>query len=158
MNVVSHITSINPLSILLLARFKKEYFILLVFLLGSIVSRGQDHQTITTETTKLLSFNDPKPTVVKGEILMDLIIEDKKTIASNSFKLYQNDPNPFIDETVVTFELYEKTSLSLTIYDPEGKVLKEYKGVFGKGENTIRVYGKDLKQYGVLYYLSLIHI
>lgn len=112
---------------------------------------GQGKPLSDDDPVKLLTLNS-KSTTITGETLMDLVIEDKKTIASHSFILYQNHPNPFLKNTTVAFELYEKTDLTLTIYDPDGKVIKEYEGIFEKGKNTIRIDGKDLNQYGVLYY------
>jgi len=117
-----------------------------------VIIWGQGEQAPIHDPSKLLTINVNQPIALKGETLMDLVVEDRKTIASNSFILYQNDPNPFREETMVAFELYKKTALTLTIYDPKGKVLKEYEGTFGKGKNTIQVDGKDLNQYGILYY------
>ncbi len=58
---------------------------------------------------------------------------------ANDFELSQNIPNPFIDHTIITFRLPEKSNFSLTFYDINGKKLFEYKGVGNKGNNKFRI-------------------
>lgn len=104
------------------------------------------------EEQQSIDFFPSELIALKGETLMDMVIDERKSIVSNSFVLYQNEPNPFFNETTISFELFEATALTLTIYDPTGKVLKEYKGAFAKGKNQIEVHGSELKDYGILYY------
>ena len=97
-------------------------------------------------------FQDYSASINQGEVVMNLVVEEQRIIPTKSFILFQNQPNPFTKKTTVQFELLESTAVTLTIYDPEGAVLKEYKGHFEKGRNQIQINGKDLKQYGTLYY------
>jgi len=97
-------------------------------------------------------FQDYSASINQGEVVMNLVVEEQRIIPTKSFILFQNKPNPFTKETTVQFELLESTAITLTIYDPEGAVLKEYKGHFEKGRNQIQVNGADLNQYGTLYY------
>lgn len=89
---------------------------------------------------------------VKEETVMHLVMENKLLIPEQSFVLHQNTPNPFSKETFIKFELLQASEVTLTIYDPKGKVLKTYEGDFEKGNNQIKVNGEDLVVYGILYY------
>ena len=70
-----------------------------------------------------------------------------------SFELLQNRPNPFTTETTVEFILPEAGPATLTIFDIAGKLIKEYRGEFIKGKNSIQISNDDLgSTHGVLYY------
>ena len=64
--------------------------------------------------------------------------------------LYQNVPNPFRDETIISFELENAGSALLEIKDVDGKLIKVIQGQFQSGLNEIRI--KDLEAKGLLYY------
>jgi hypothetical protein len=44
----------------------------------------------------------------------------------NGFELYQNYPNPFNPTTKITYSLPTRSSVSVTIYDIQGKTIKSY--------------------------------
>jgi hypothetical protein len=72
---------------------------------------------------------------------------------ATSFRLDQNEPNPFNQSTIIGFELPEAGSTILTVYDVAGKVIKMVKGQYAQGYNEIRLTKKDLMETtGVLYY------
>ena len=74
-------------------------------------------------------------------------------IENSEFVLFQNEPNPFKKETVVSFRLPRAMESSLTIYDQYGKVIRIYeiKGV--KGINQISINKLDLNGgSNILYY------
>jgi hypothetical protein len=77
---------------------------------------------------------------------------DKGIVESGVFELYQNTPNPFAKETVVSFRLPEAGTAKLSIYDVTGKVLRVYEMQGAKGMNTIKVQKSELNASGVLYY------
>jgi len=68
------------------------------------------------------------------------------------FALYQNEPNPFRETTVIGFSLPEAMSASLTVYGVTGKVLKSIEGDFVKGYNNVSLEQKEVSRSGVLYY------
>ena len=70
---------------------------------------------------------------------------------ANEFTLFQNIPNPFVDETAIGFILPEASFATLTIYDVSGRVLKVVEADYKKGFNQIRVQSSDLVQ-GAMYY------
>ena len=83
--------------------------------------------------------------------LLDVNIEFVTSEVALSFGLEQNVPNPFNGETVVGFNLPVAGSATLTVMDVQGKVLKEIRGDYAKGYNTVTLKAKELTP-GVLYY------
>jgi|GEM_PF-273619 len=78
--------------------------------------------------------------------------EGASTVTGVGFELYQNQPNPFINKTVIGFHLPEATEATLTIFDETGRMLFTQKGQFAKGYNAIPVDRALLNTTGVLYY------
>ncbi len=74
---------------------------------------------------------------------------DKETVA---FELFQNQPNPFKDETSISFKLPTATAATLTISDATGRTLSVIEGDYDKGYNEISVNRNTLPASGVLYY------
>ena len=72
--------------------------------------------------------------------------------ASSNFKLYQNVPNPFTNETFIGFDLPNASAATLTITDVSGKVVYRTTGNFAKGHNRIELTKNDLPTNGVWYY------
>ncbi len=68
------------------------------------------------------------------------------------FALYQNEPNPFRETTLIGFNLPEAMSATITVYDVTGKVLKIVEGDYAKGYNNVNLTRSDFKVNGVLYY------
>ncbi len=89
-------------------------------------------------------------------LAMDIQLEylqSESTVAqSNGFALFQNQPNPFLDETVISFTLPTATSAKLTISDITGRVLKVIEGDFAAGYNQVTINRGELSSQGVLYY------
>ena len=77
---------------------------------------------------------------------------DNGIISDNGIVLYQNNPNPFSDNTVIGFEVPKAAKATLSIYDLTGKVLfvKEVNTV--KGYNSVRVNNSQLGVTGILFY------
>ncbi len=87
--------------------------------------------------------------------LLDVSLEfntENGVVTTNNFELYQNTPNPFKEETKVSFNLPEASAATLTIFDVSGKVLKQYAGDFAKGYNEIIINKDQLEGAGILYY------
>ena len=74
------------------------------------------------------------------------------TLAAQPFELYQNQPNPFIDRTVIGFFLPEATTATLSVFDETGRLLHTQKGDFAKGYNAVTLEARDLGANGLLYY------
>jgi hypothetical protein len=88
------------------------------------------------------------------------------TVTGVGFELYQNQPNPFVDKTVIGFYLPAEASaqagnaearsakegVTLTIYDETGRLIYTQKGAFAKGYNTIAIEKPLLNTVGMMYY------
>ncbi|MEL6988291.1 MAG: cohesin domain-containing protein, partial [Bacteroidota bacterium] len=72
--------------------------------------------------------------------------------AELNFHLYQNEPNPFNEYTLIGFMLPESMNGSITVYDVSGRVLKVIEGSYTKGYNEEKLLRKDVAASGVLYY------
>ena len=88
--------------------------------------------------------------------LMDVAIEFNSTngiiTTGGDFELYQNRPNPFSSSTVISFNLPEATSATLTIYDISGRTLNIVKGDYARGYNEVIIENNALESNGVLFY------
>jgi len=74
------------------------------------------------------------------------IIENK-----GNYALYQNIPNPFVNETAISFTLPESQNATISFTDITGRVLKKVSKFFNKGKNSITVSFDDMVS-GVIYY------
>ena len=83
---------------------------------------------------------------------VDVLFEGRDALRS-VFTLYQNTPNPFRAETLISFNLPEDVEATLTISDASGRVLTVLRGDYAAGYNTVSV-TKDMIQgaSGVLSY------
>jgi len=66
--------------------------------------------------------------------------------------LFQNQPNPFSDGTMIRFDLPSAESVSLEVMDISGRVVYNLSGQFAKGENQVMIDGQNLSDSGVFYY------
>ncbi len=73
-------------------------------------------------------------------------------IAEESMQLFQNQPNPFNNETSISFYLPQGGKVTLSIYDVSGKLLKEIDGEYNQGMNVESINRSDLQGAGMLYY------
>ena len=106
-----------------------------------------DYLALNSSVTQSEIYNDNLET-------MDLVATyvESNDLASTGFELYQNSPNPFADQTVITFKLPQASSATLSIFDATGKLVKVTNGSFDKGINTIQLSRNDLTVSGVLFY------
>ena len=73
-------------------------------------------------------------------------------VSESVFALYQNEPNPFSDYTMITFDLPEAMSGKLSVYDVTGRNLKVISNEFIKGRNTVLLSREDFGVSGMVYY------
>jgi hypothetical protein len=67
------------------------------------------------------------------------------------FALYQNQPNPFAENTSISFLLPEPAEATLSVYNSSGQLIHSQKGSYSQGLNTLVLNGESL-QPGFLYY------
>ena len=77
---------------------------------------------------------------------------DHKTIAGVGFELYQNQPNPFVNKTMIGFHLPEAATATLTVYDETGRLVYTQKGDFAKGYNVFSIDRQLIGTTGALWY------
>jgi hypothetical protein len=73
-------------------------------------------------------------------------------ITNDNVVLYQNQPNPFSDQTVIGFEMPKAADATLTIYDLNSKVVFSKTVSATKGYNAVTVNNLQLGVTGVLFY------
>jgi len=76
-------------------------------------------------------------------------------LASNSgeaFQLFQNQPNPWSEETVIGFYLPEASTATLTVFDAVGRARFTNSGEFKKGNNSFQLDSRVTEEGGMLYY------
>ncbi len=83
---------------------------------------------------------------------VSLVFESENGITLDQFQLFQNRPNPFKAETVVSFNLPENNAGTLTIYDLSGRVIQVVQADFTKGYNEVGINSTVLPGHGVFYY------
>ena len=85
---------------------------------------------------------------------MDLVLEFRTGSGESfaSYKLYQNTPNPFSNNTVIAFNLPRAMDASISVHDVTGKQVSLVRGSYAKGYNEIEFNSTDLNVSGVMYY------
>jgi hypothetical protein len=68
------------------------------------------------------------------------------------FVLFQNEPNPFGESTVIRFRLPEATAATLTVFGADGKTLFRHTAAYGQGAQTLTLGKSDHSAPGVLFY------
>lgn len=66
--------------------------------------------------------------------------------------LYQNEPNPFDNNTAIRFFLNNAENASLTIFDVNGKTIKLIEKEFSAGDNKVQLIDADFPSNGMYYY------
>lgn len=78
--------------------------------------------------------------------------QNGKEIKLTSPVLYQNEPNPFENSTAIRFFVPENQEASLSIFNIEGKLIKEIKGIYSKGEHSIELSKEEFPSSAIYYY------
>ena len=109
---------------------------------------------ITGELLDVLSINDSE---LKSESYTGADLEIKRVKldyrnVENIYRLYQNEPNPFSDKTIIGFELPHNSDYSLTVFDVTGKLIKKVSRKGKSGYNSVEMTKEELGASGVLYY------
>ena len=74
------------------------------------------------------------------------------SIVDEEIVLYQNTPNPFTDQTSISFKIGREGQVDLTVFDLTGRQLYGASAVYESGTHTIILSQDILDQDGVLYY------
>ncbi len=86
----------------------------------------------------------------EGEVLgVELHFPDRPT---DGFKLFQNQPNPFRDETLIGFTIPRAGAVSLIFTDISGREVKRFQRFFESGYHHFSVGSDDLPDHSILFY------
>jgi hypothetical protein len=97
--------------------------------------------------------NDLKAEAYNSDLETFKLNLNMRNIENGEFAIFQNMPNPFSNDTEISFIIPEASDVKITIYDVTGKVLMEKSKNYGKGYNSVSVSRDDLNfTSGVLYY------
>ena len=89
----------------------------------------------------------------QADLRKDVVLNFGNAIsADNGFTLLQNQPNPFNQETIIGFQLPERTTATLTVYDISGRVILTQENSYDAGVHQVVLNSADLGTTGVLYY------
>ncbi|MDH3246555.1 MAG: T9SS type A sorting domain-containing protein, partial [Saprospiraceae bacterium] len=102
--------------------------------------------TINSQITSSEFYSEGK---VEGQVSLQFVDTE---FGESQFELLQNRPNPFIDKTNIRFILPQDMEANIAFFDVNGKVLKEIRGDFAKGRNSVRITAEELGVPGVVYY------
>ena len=109
--------------------------------------------SVSSRITRAEAYtNGGNDAVTKLDVALRFNNGSTSTIAGVGFELYQNQPNPFVNKTMIGFHLPEAAEATLTIYDETGRLLFTQKGQFGKGYNAVAIDRALLETTGVMYY------
>ncbi|MCG8326227.1 MAG: T9SS type A sorting domain-containing protein [Chitinophagales bacterium] len=67
-------------------------------------------------------------------------------------ELHQNKPNPFFNQTTISFWLPEAGEANLTVYDISGKELKVVDGYYDAGYHEVEIQRNEVPSFGVYFY------
>ncbi len=83
---------------------------------------------------------------------VEVELEYRSSDAAAGVVLYQNRPNPFSDETQISFSLPDAAEATITVIDVHGKIILAKTGYFDKGLNVVTLQASELSSDGVLHY------
>lgn len=120
--------------------------------LFSIIATASEN----SEVSQSISVNEKS--ILRSELYtsdlrvknLELAIRDQKN--DLDFAVYQNEPNPFRNQTEITFDLPESSKVELSIVDITGKRVYNETTTMAKGANSFVLEGSILGESGIYYY------
>jgi hypothetical protein len=109
--------------------------------------------TVNTEELFTINSRYTESEAYNGTDLFDVVLAFNGNEVGSIFELYQNIPNPFQDETMISFNLPQAGAVTLRIMDVSGRILKLIKlDDAVKGMNSVNLTREEFNATGVLYY------
>jgi len=103
-----------------------------------------------SDAIKISSAVTPAEAYNDGLEVFDVVAKFNRT--NNGFELFQNAPNPFAGETMISFNIPQAGMASLKIMDVSGRVLKAINNSYTAGFHQVTISKSELGATGVLYY------
>jgi len=114
---------------------------------------------ITNRDTKASDAIAVNSSVISAELYAGTTLQTSKIslrFASDdkgaNFALFQNEPNPFGEKTVISFELPAAADATLKVFDVTGKVVYNTTASYQKGMNNVTISKSELPTSGVMIY------
>jgi len=101
--------------------------------------------SISDKITKAEAYDN---TGVKSTLVKFRSVKDEY----NEFALFQNNPNPFSDRTIVGFVLPEGGDYTMSFFDGEGRELYTVEEEGRRGYNQVELSTGDVRAEGLIYY------
>ncbi|MEQ1743985.1 MAG: HYR domain-containing protein [Saprospiraceae bacterium] len=73
-------------------------------------------------------------------------------IEKTTFELYQNQPNPFREQTTIGFRLPQADRAVLRVFNVDGRLVKTLTGDFAQGFNTVTIPTSEIGAAGIYWY------
>ena len=111
--------------------------------------------SITSDITKAEAYKKASGntiTLMTPELVFGKSSNSTFTIVENTFRLYQNRPNPFTNQTLIGFDLPDDAEVTFQIFDLSGRQIQSLKGGYTKGYNEIKFDSYKLPTNGIYYY------
>ncbi len=86
------------------------------------------------------------------EFLKPHLVFDETTPSGDTFRLLGHRPNPFSRSATVTFYLPEAGAVTLTVFDPSGKISHLQEQWFESGKNAFEITAGNLPGSGLYFY------
>jgi hypothetical protein len=128
---------------------KNEVLFSLIFTAKSSGSKISESVAISSRITSAEAYTGSGLHETDLELLFRT---DITNVEVAGYELYQNEPNPFIGETVIGFNLPEAGNATITIYDVTGKVIEVLSDNYAIGYNSVSINRNTISTSGVLYY------
>merc|ERR1712127_400085 len=108
----------------------------------------------TANTAEVFTINSryTESEAYNGTELFNVVLEFNGNEVESVFELYQNIPNPFKEETNISFNLPQAGAVTLRIMDVAGRTLKLINMDAAKGMNSVSLTRDEFNATGVLYY------
>ena len=118
--------------------------------------RISDMIQVSSDITNAEGYLEEPSITGATESIIEIVDIDLEFVHSGKveaeYALYQNEPNPFSEYTIVGFTLPEDMDAQITLFDVSGKIVKEIPGKYLQGYNYVRLSKKDLPGNGIFYY------
>ena len=108
--------------------------------------------TVSSRITKAEAYGSTTSIGERKTVALRFKATTGTTVTGLGFELYQNQPNPFLNKTVIGFHLPEAATATLTVYDETGKLLHRQQGDFARGYNHFSLERELVPTTGLLYY------
>ena len=74
------------------------------------------------------------------------------SLDQSALVVYQNEPNPFSDQTTIGFVLPQDGQVTLSVFDISGRVVYQTDAYFQKGYGQFQISEENINARGVMYY------